>query len=369
MIYLLIFICSTILSFFLTFLVKNFAQKRKILDYPERAPQRKIHTRPIPLLGGLAIFFSFFIILFILGLVRPSLFQAIPLKKILGIFVGSIFIMVGGYLDDKYNLKPSQQIIWPILAVLTVIAAGIGVDYVTNPFGGVIHLDKYKFFLFSFRGIPYYFTLFADIFTFVWLMTIIYATKFLDGLDGLVSGLGVIGGVIIAFLCLFTKFFQPEVALISLIFSGACLGFLFLNFHPAKIFLGEGGSVFCGFILGNLAIISGGKIATALLVLAIPILDLIWVIIRRIFKEKKAPWLADKKHLHFRLLDFGFSHRQAVLFLYLIALFFGLLTLFLKSWQKLITLLVLICLVFFLFWLINHSLKNKNKQISNKKAP
>ena len=117
-----------------------------------------------------------------------------------------------------------------------------------------------------------------------------YTTKFLDGLDGLVSGLSVIGGLIVAGLCLFTKFFQPEIATISLIFAGACAGFLIFNFYPAKIFLGEGGSLFCGFILGTLAIISGGKIATTLLILGIPILDLIWVILRRLIGEHRAPW-------------------------------------------------------------------------------
>lgn len=267
--------------------------------------------------------------------------------------------MIGGFLDDKYNIKPHYQVIWPVLAIIAVIISGIGVKYITNPFGGLIYFSTYKFEVFRLGGMPYYITLFSDIFTFIWLIVLMYTTKFLDGLDGLVPGISVIGGLIVAGLCLVTKFFQPEIATISLIFAGACLGFLLFSFHPAKIFLGEGGSLFCGFMLGVLAIISGGKIATTLLVLGIPILDLIWVMLRRVISERRAPWLADKKHLHFRLLDIGFSHRQAVLFLYFIALCFGATTLFLQSFQKLIALAVLIVVMLVLAMIITRQ-QSKN---------
>jgi len=126
-----------------------------------------------------------------------------------------------------------------------------------------------------------------------------------------------------------------------LIFAAACLGFLVFNFNPAKIFLGEGGSLFVGYILGILAIVSNGKIAVTLLILGIPLLDAAWVILRRIFIEKKSPFKGDKKHLHFRLLDAGLTQRQAVLLLYFITFSFGLAALFSQSFGQWLALIVL----------------------------
>lgn len=263
-------------------------------------------------------------------------------KYLIGLFIAGGLIMVGGYLDDKHNLKPSRQIVWPILACLAVIASGVGIAYITNPFGGVLNLDRISIKIFTINNIPYYFTLFADLFAFVWLMGMTYTTKFLDGLDGLVAGITTIGSLVLFFLSLDKVVAQPETALLAIILAGAMAGFLFFNFHPAKIFLGEGGSLFAGFMLGVLSIISGAKIATALLIMGIPILDVLWVIIRRTFFEKKSPFgTADKKHFHFRLLDAGLSHRQAVLLLYFISVLFGLSALFTAGRQKLIALLIL----------------------------
>lgn len=335
--YLLVFILSFLLSIILTLIVKKIAQRLKILDYPKE--ERKIHKKPIPLLGGMAIFLSFFLVL---SCFYPEILSShVKLKHLIGIFIGSLILMIGGYLDDKYDLKPRQQVIWPILAILPIIASGIGIREITNPFGGIINLAMYEKVIFWWQGLPYRLTLPADLITFVWLLGMMYTTKFLDGLDGLATGISTIGAFLIFLLSTVTVYFLPEVALISAIFIGASLGFLIFNFYPAKIFLGEGGSLFVGFILGILSILASGKIATALLVMGIPILDVIWVIIRRIFFEKKSPTLADKKHLHFRLLDIGFSHRGAVLFLYFLVIFFGLAALFLQSMGKLIALGIL----------------------------
>lgn len=339
MFYFFAFISSFILSIFLTPFIRRLALKNKIVDYP--AP-RKIHSRPIPLLGGVAIFLSFFIVLTFFAFFTPYILEkSISLKQLLGVFIAGLFLMLGGFLDDKYNLPPKKQFIWPLMAVLTVIVSGIGVKYITNPFGGIINLELKKIFILRFNEMPYYLSWPADLLTLIWLLGMIYTAKFLDGLDGLASGITAIGAFIIFGLCLFTAFYQPEIGFLAIILAGAVSGFLVFNWHPAKIFLGEGGSVFCGFMLGVLAIISGGKFAATLLVTGIAFLDLIWVILRRLFWERHSPFLADKKHLHFRLLDAGFSQRQAVIFLYLLALIFGLSTFFLKSAGKLIALGIL----------------------------
>lgn len=357
-----VFGLSIFLSIISTLFVRHLALKFKIIDWPELGG-RKIHQRPVPLLGGLAIFLGFFIILFFVYFspywpvkkidfleILPKNINLVTIKQITGLFLAGLLLMVGGFLDDKYHLKPKQQIIWPILACLVVIAGGIGIHYINEPFGaGYWHFDQWKIEIFRFHGVPFYFTPLADIFTFVWLMVLMYATKLLDGLDGLVSGISVIGGLVIVGLCLLTQFYQPDVAILAIIFAGGSLGFLFFNFHPAKIFLGEGGSLFAGFMLGSLAIISGGKIATAFLVLSIPILDVFWVMMRRIFVDHQSPFLAGKEHLHFKLLDLGFSHRRAVMFLWLMALVLGGAAIFLRTQGKLIifglTFVLMLCLI------------------------
>ncbi|MGC9048789.1 MAG: MraY family glycosyltransferase [Patescibacteria group bacterium] len=371
-----IFIISIFLSIISTLLIRQLALRLRIIDWPEIGG-RKIHLQPVPLLGGLAIFLTFFIILFLIyfspfwPVKKFSFFEVLPknlnlvtIKQIVGLLLASIFLMIGGFLDDKYHLKPKQQIVWSILAALVVIISGIGIRYINNPFGlGYLYFDKWKFEIFRFQGVPFHFTPLADLFTFVWLMILMYSTKLLDGLDGLVSGISVIGGLIIAGLCLVTRFYQPDVAILAIIFAGASLGFLFFNFHPAKIFLGEGGSLFAGFMLGSLAIISGGKIATAFLVLGLAILDIFFVIIRRIFIEHKSPFSAGREHLHFKLLDIGFSHCSAVIFLWLVALIFGGLALFLRTQGKIIILGILIILMIFLVIYITF----KERQISKNK--
>ena len=220
------------------------------------------------------------------------------------------------------------------------MAAGIGIPSIRNPLGGLISFNNWQYILFWYQGIPYKITLFADLFTLIWLMGMMYTTKLLDGLDGLVSGVTVIGSLIICSVALSIKVDQTNTALIALILAGAFGGFLLFNFNPAKIFLGESGSMFAGLMLGVLAIISGSKVATALLIMGIPILDVIWVILRRLFYHKKIAF-ADRKHLHFRLLDIGLTQRQAVLLMYFLTAFFGSFTLFFSTFGKFIALIIL----------------------------
>ena len=345
--YLKVFVLALFSCFLLTWLVRKFVIKSKLFDNPSTDPDRKIQKKPIPTSGGLAVFITFSLLIILFALFSDRLIGLnIHVKYVWGLVLAGIVLMVGGFLDDKYRLSPKKSIIAPVIATLIVIFCGVGVKVVTNPFGGVFHLDAVEWEILKIKGMPYHLTLWSDLFTFIWLLGMMYTTKLLDGLDGLVSGVSGIGAIIIFFLVTTTVFFQPDTALLSIIFAGACLGFLILNFHPAKIFLGEGGSLYCGFILGVLAIISGGKIATALLVMGIPILDVIWVIFRRAIKEKRSPFkFGDSKHLHFRLLAAGFSHRGAVIFYYLVAIVFGVLTLFLQSKEKMIALGVLVLLM------------------------
>lgn len=332
------------LSILLTAAVRKVALRFDIVDHP--GEERKIHTIITPLIGGVAVILAFTIGI---ALYWESLTKGYLLPKhLIGVIGGSIVLLIGGVLDDKYNLKPQYQIIAPVCASVIMVIAGIGIDYITNPFGGVFRLDSIQWEIVRINNIPYTLNLIADIFTVLWIMGMMYTTKFLDGLDGLVSGITVIGALILAGLSMTIVVNQPETAFLACIGAAAFAGFLVFNWNPASIFLGESGSLFAGFLLGTLAIISGGKVATAVLILGIPVLDVVWVIGRRLFIEKRSPFQADRKHLHLRLVDSGLSVRQSVVVLYTFSLLFGLSSLFLHSFSKLIALGVLLLVMLFL---------------------
>ena len=324
------FLISVIVSFFVTFGVLRLAEKRKVVAEPVRP--RDVHKKPVPLWGGLAIFISLVLLIWLaFFLVDLEYKLMIPIHYLLGVVAGGFILVIFGMVDDKYNLKPYESIWGPILAAVCAVAVGVRIEAFTNPFDGVFTISQWPILA---LGISFF-----------WLLGMMYTTKLLDGLDGLASGIVLIGILVIFFLSISNKYWQPTIALYALIFAGVLFGFLIWNWHPAKIFLGEGGSTLVGFILGVLAIISGAKVATALLVMGIPVLDVVWVIIRRKFFEHKSVAIADNKHLHYRLLKTGFSHKQAVLFLYFIAASFGVSSLFLQSKQKIIALAVLILLM------------------------
>ena len=329
------FIIIAGLSLLLSLSVMRLATKIGLLDRPDGV--RKLQKKPIPLLGGLAIFIAFFAGLYF---VRALLVSGdLELSHWLGFLIGGLVLMIGGFCDDKFNLPPRLQIIFPILAAIAPILGGVSIARLSNPVGGVMDVPA----------------VLSAILIVVWLLGMMYTTKLLDGVDGLVSGLGVIGALVIFLFTSTTKYFQPDIAAAAWIFAAACFGFLILNFNPAKIYLGEGGSLFVGYVLGVLAIISGGKIAIALLIMGLPILDVAWTIIRRVAKGKNPFRFSDRQHLHHRLLDLGLTPRQTVAVFYIFAAVFGLSGLFLQSSGKLLALMILLGLmlslvIFFSWW-------------------
>lgn len=341
MLYLFWFTLALALSAILTPLVRCLAIKWSILDIPTTSP-RKIHNVPKPLLGGIAVFGAFLITITAYVIAGKPDFQIAPVKFFLGIILSGTILMIGGFLDDKYNLPPKFSWLSPAAASLVIVLSGIGVGikFISNPFGNPINIDYNLVFGSWFLNLP-------ALLVWLWLMGMIYTTKFLDGLDGLTSGVALIGGLTLFALSLNEKVNQPITASIAIIFAGSFLGFLLYNFHPASIFLGESGSTFAGLGLGVLAVILGAKITTTFLVMGIPILDVAWVIVRRVF-YRSSPFRGDRRHLHYRLLDIGLSHKQAVLTLYAISAVFGFTAVFLQSLGKLIALIVLFCVMVFL---------------------
>ena len=297
-----------------------------IVDRPDGA--RKKHAAVTPLLGGWALVLA---IVLVVGVVlwRSDLLTmgAVTARHYLGIGIGLLILMVGGTLDDRLNLSPRVQILFPIAAALAALAGGLEVEKVTNPLGG--------FFL---PG------LWSPLLVFLWLLVTMETTKLLDGLDGLATSVGAVGSLMILLLASSAAFFQPDIAAASTIVLGALLGFLVWNSHPARLFLGEGGSLAIGYLLGVLAILGGSKIATLLLVMAVPLLDVVWVIANRLRSGRRV-FSGDRTHLHHRLTDLGLSQTQIVLLYTVLAFACGSLTLVLSSFAKLIALIFLAVLI------------------------
>lgn len=290
------------------------------IDEPRLA--RKQHKGGVSTFGGVAIFVAIAISLIGVLVFSDELTSgAMKNLHFIGYLLGGLTLMVGGLLDDKFNLRARYAIMFPITAALIAAGFGIGVSKITNPLGGFFEVGE----------------LLSFVVTFVWLLGMTYVTKLLDGLDGLASGVSSIAGLMMGFLALSVAFYQPDAALLSFLIVAAFLGFLVWNWNPASLYHGEAGSTFVGYSIGVLAVIGGGKFATALLVVAIPLFDILFVLWDR-YRSGVPLFAGDRRHLHFRLRDLGLSVRSTVLIYYAIALIFGLSTLFFESWQKIVVL-------------------------------
>ncbi|MFC1810259.1 glycosyltransferase family 4 protein [Patescibacteria group bacterium] len=307
----------------------KFFPKLGLLDRPNKYGLKR---KPIPYYGGLV-----FIVVFITA---TLLFVDID-ARVLGVLIGALMIAGVSFIDDLRGLNPWIRLFVQLLGALTVVISGIGIESISNPFGDPIILDQFKL------NIPFgdsilTITLLADLFTIFWIVLIVNTMNFLDGLNGLVSGVS-----FIAVLTLFVLSIgehnivdQSTVATLTIIVAMTALAFWFFDFHPAKILMGDTGSMFLGFIIAVFAIFAGGKIATAFLVLGFPILDAFWVITRRIV-QGRSPMKGDLKHLHHRLIEVGLTERKALILIYILCAFFGGSAIFLGTSQKLYLIIVM----------------------------
>jgi UDP-GlcNAc:undecaprenyl-phosphate GlcNAc-1-phosphate transferase len=329
MYYLLPFLLALIISLVITPLVRRVALHYGIIDRPDF--QRKVHKYPVAYLGGVAIFAGFLI---------PVL-AFLPLsRRLWALLIAIALLLVVGVVDDIKGLSPWIKLGWQVFAALIVLCGGIGIVSITNPFGNTIILDWGRFAI-NFGSLHFHITPVGNLLSVLWMVGMINIINFIDGLDGLACGVSSIAALVIFLLSISPKVGQPQVALLAIILTGAAVGFLPYNFFPAKIFMGDGGAYFLGLTLALLAIYSGGKLATAGLVLGFTIFDGVWAAIRRLM-QGKSPFKADKNHFHHLLLDVGLSQRQAVLILYAIASLFGLIALGSSTTMKLVSLLVLL---------------------------
>jgi UDP-GlcNAc:undecaprenyl-phosphate GlcNAc-1-phosphate transferase len=297
-------IVSLIISLNITPLVINFYKKHNWLDDPEKNSHAKVtHSTSVPRGGGLVIFFT---------VLLTAIFFLNFDRYLIAIFVGAFILSAVGVIDDIYNISPYWRLLSGLLATLIVVGSGIGIAYVSNPLGsGVIHLDQpqLQFFLFGeSRSIWILSSIFA-IFFIMWNMNIINWSK---GVDGQLPGFVMVACLFIAVLA--NSFHdapsQFNVAHLALIVSGAFAGLFYWNFYPQKIMPGYGAGSLAGYFLSVLAILSGAKVATTLMVLAIPSADGVFTILRRILAGK-SPFWGDRGHLHHKLIDnFGWGKRR-----------------------------------------------------------
>lgn len=328
MIYLLILVLSTLITAALTPLAMALGRRWGLVDKPGG---RRLHTGVIPRTGGIALFGGFVLtILFvlILPLVAPDLAaQWLPprndpneARRLLALLVGSLFCVIMGLLDDKFHWPAWPQYLTQFIAAGIAMAGLIFIKHVNNPFGGGL--------LFGEDGFPW--GLMAGV-TIFWYVGMMNTVNWLDGLNGLVAGVTAILCVVLACAMLFVS--QPpqlSVALLPIALLGAALGFLPFNFSPARVFMGSSGSYFLGFALASLGIIGGARLATVMLVVGLPALDVAWLIWDR-KRRGLSPGQGGRDHLHFRLLDRGIRERTIVFGYWIFCALFGALTLFVDS--------------------------------------
>lgn len=291
------------ISLALTPAVTSLAYKIGAIDVPK--DKRRVHKKPIPRLGGLAIYYGFLI---------SVLFFCNIDKQLIGIIGGSLLIVGVGILDDVMQLRASVKFIVQIIAALIVVFCDVRIKAISMPIpmveGGILSLGVFS--------VPI---------TVLWIVGVTNAVNLIDGLDGLAVGISSIATFSLFFIAILAG--EPVVAILAAALAGSCLGFLPYNFNPAKIFMGDTGSTFLGYMLSIICIqglFKGYVIISFIvpfLILGLPIFDTAYAILRRI-KNKKPIMSPDRGHLHHRLIDMGLSQKQTVAIMYVISMLLGL---------------------------------------------
>lgn len=345
------FLVSAVISYLITIPTILLAKKYKLVtDSSKRKHPAHTHDGIIPRAGGIPIYLAL--------LITVLLF--LPLNKIIiGILVSNAILLVLGLFDDYYDLSPYLRFIINLTISTIAVGFGLGIPYISNPFGGAIRLDHIKiaFDLFGERTI----LVLADLLAIVWLTWIMNMVNWSKGVDGQLPGFVAITAFFLGLLS--QRFVAHDVSastvtLLSFIVAGAFIGFLPFNFYPQRIMPGYGGGAIAGFLLGILSILSFGKVGTAVLILSIPMLDAFYTLIRRI-KNKHSPFKADWGHLHHKLLDIGWGKRRIAVYYWLVSFILGISSLFLSGLHKLLAFLT-IAIILLLFIITLEMIKKRN---------
>ena len=321
--YLVIFLATFLVALVTTPVAIRLSKRWDVMAKPGG---RRKHSQPIPKLGGIPLTLAYVVGIVLVYLLMPPVGD--DALRLRGVIIGSLIFFVGGIIDDFYDLSPWIQFTIQFIGAAVAMGHIIFIEVFANPLTGAAQWIDWR---------PL-----ALLLTLIWIVGIINSVNWLDGLDGLAAGVGTIAALLFAWHSL--RLGQDAVAAFPLAMAGALLGFLPFNFVPARIFLGTAGVYVLGYNLATLSILSPAKIATALLVLAIPILDGLWRVIDRM-RRGQSPFHGDRGHLHFRLADEGVPIRWIVLGYYGVSLSFGLVAIFAPGLFKLAILLLLGALI------------------------
>ncbi len=328
------FLAAGVIAFLLTPLAARLATAAGAIDQPDAA--RRVHRAPVPRGGGLAVALAFLIASIGISLfvtqsrVVPAAYVP-PTAELAGLFGGAVLAALLGFVDDRFDVRARWQFVAQIALALLALAAGIRIAFVNNPFE--FRGSPLSFVSSQFGSVVHFAEPVAVLVTTLWVVGMINSINFVDGLDGLSSGIGMIAALTLGGISLTAEQNQPYVAILCFVLAGALAGFLPWNFHPARIFVGTTGVFVLGYALAVLSILGTAKIAVALLVLGVPIIDTFWIIVRRVV-QGKSPFTADRGHFHHRLLDLGLSHREAVLVIYGICALLAVLSFVLSGTNK-----------------------------------
>lgn len=348
------FLTACVVTIVATPLSLIFIRKWKLFDDPKTHKHPAvIHKKPVPRGGGIALFLGVWI----------TVFLFIPFTSIIAaLFLASLCAVIIGTLDDKLDISPYLRFFTNVIVASIVVGSGIGIPYITNPLGGIIHLDTISLFP-SVFGIQTPFVL-SNILGLLWIIWVMNMLNWSKGVDGIMPGVVAISALIIGIVTLrFTVADTQNLtaAYLSFIIAGAAIGFLPFNFYPARIFPGYGATGFY-LLLGVVAILSSAKLAIAILVMGVPMVDALFTIIRRI-ASGKSPFWHDKKHLYHILLDRGIKHRSIALFYWGISAILGTLSLMLSSKGKLFAILMLGVIVSGILLFLHRALRGKDDEI------
>ncbi len=311
------FAVAAVIALVATPVVRRLAVRHGVVDRPGH---RRVNVRPVPRGGGVAVVLAFLAVATVVVVVNDQLRlvrtpASLDAGQLVALLAGGAVAAALGALDDYLDLRARWQFGSQVLLALGAVLLGIEIGFINNPFG---------------TGRIVFAQPFAAGFTVLWIMGMINSLNFIDGLDGLSSGIALIAAVTLGIISLTTQINEPFVAVLCFALAGALLGFLRWNSHPATIFTGTSGTMFVGYTLAILSILGSAKVAVALLVLGVPIIDTFWIIVRRVLAGR-SPFTPDRGHIHHRLLDLGLSHRQTVLLIYAICAGLGLLSLLLSG--------------------------------------
>ncbi len=293
-------------------------------------------------LGGLAMLIAFLMTFFL----DPHLVMT---RELVGLFAGAILILFFGLWDDVSELNWKVQVFFQVALTVIVFIFGMRITSFPNPLGGAWFFPIDNFVIIGFALL------------FVWMFFVMNAMNWLDGLDGLSGGTACITFLTIFFLSLKPEVNQPPIAILASIGMGATLGFLFFNVYPARIVAGTVGSMFLGFLIATLAIIAGTKIATALLVLALPIADAVWVIMMRL-RARRSIFEADKRHLHYKLMELGWSERRISWTFFFATACIALIALSTEALGKFVAILIVLGIVFLFLFFVERKTEQKQRE-------